>query len=67
MAIGTCQSEYVSVSYIGVEPEDQLKSRMWESCSYGSVRVRAGNCPFYSTIADCEFKILDFAADCLYE
>ena len=27
-----------------------MKSRMWESCSYGSVRVRAANCPFYSTM-----------------
>ena len=26
-----------------------MKSRMWENCSYGSVRGRAGDCPVYST------------------
>ena len=28
-----------------------MKSRMWENCSYGSVRGRAGDCPVYSTEA----------------
>ena len=29
-----------------------LKSRMWESCSYGSGRVQAGNCLFLLDIFD---------------
>jgi hypothetical protein len=42
-----------------------MKSRMWEICSYGSVRDWAGNCPVYSTQREKKLIILDdlFAID----